>query len=169
MNEEKPEPEETAPEESIADIDAVIKMANDKEQSRHDAISDSLMGGATEFAGMTLRPVTLSSLAMLERIKSPLVTGDEEGVDMITEALIFLWMQSADPDSVRAAVLTSNIDSRITLEARALELGDNLSLSVMDVLVDTVTSMMNAAVGNKVETIPEETDPSENAKPSKNK
>ena len=156
MNEEKP-----APEENIEDIDAVIRMAAGKEKSRHEDISNSLIGGATEFAGMTLRPVTLSSLAMLERIKSPLVTG--------TEALIFLWMQSADPDSVRAAVLTSNIDSRITLEARALELGDNLSLSVMDVLVDTVTGMMNAAVGNKVETIPEETNPSDGAKASKNK
>ena len=164
MNEEKP-----APEENIEDIDAVIRMAAGKEKSRHEDISNSLIGGATEFAGMTLRPVTLSSLAMLERIKSPLVTGEDEDIDMITEALIFLWMQSADPDSVRAAVLTSNIDSRITLEARALELGDNLSLSVMDVLVDTVTGMMNAAVGNKVETIPEETNPSDGAKASKNK
>jgi len=105
---------------------------------------------------------------MLEKLKSPLVTGDVEGADNVIEALLFLWIQTAPKSEVIANCLTSKIDSRITIEGKALELGDQLSLTAMEDLVNEVTDMMAEATKTKVDVIPSEKKAESKSK-SKNK
>jgi hypothetical protein len=103
----------------------------------------------------------------LEKLKSPLVTGEQAGNNVL-EALIFLWIQSQDRKTVTAACLTSEIDSRINIEASALELGDELGLDDMEDLVEIVTSMMNESQATKVAAIPSD-EGAQHKKKSKNK
>ena len=152
---------------TIDELEAALEVSSSSEKSANEQTRDSLLGGEVAFAGITLRPVTLSTLAMLEKLKSPLVSGDEQG-DMMIEALIFVWIQSEDLDVVRAAILTSDMDSRISIEARALSLGDRLQVNDIQGLVDVVSKMLSESQVNKVEQIPDNDSKKHRAK-SKNK
>ena len=138
-------------EKDLEDLGEITSVDN---KDRDSSVSNALIGGQRNFKGLSLRPVTLSTLAILEKLKSPLVTG-EEGNNVI-EALIFLWIQSEDISKVRAATLTSDIDSRMSIEGRALELGEKVGISDMSEIVELVTDMMNESQKTKVEGIPDE-------------
>jgi len=156
--------------ESIEQFEKLIGKDAEQKEEANELTSSDMLGGTIKFNSLHLRPVTLSTLAMLEKLKSPLVTGEEEGADMITEALVFMWLQSAPKNEVRAAVLSSKFDDRISIEAKALELGDDLGIENMDEMVDVVGKMMTEAQKNKVETIPDDEDlKDKRRKPSKNK
>ena len=108
-------------EEELNKLEEALEIGDSKQKDATEKTSEAMLGGEVEFAGLKLRPVTLSTLAMLEKVGSPLVSGEESG-NMVIEALIFIWLQSEDLESVKAAVLTSDMDSRIVVEAKALEL-----------------------------------------------
>ncbi len=154
-------------EKDLEDLEKLGEITNpETNKQRDEKVSDSLIGGTRTFKGLTLRPVTLSTLAMLEKLKSPLVTG-EEG-DNVIEALIFLWIQSEEMKKVRAATLTSSIDSRMSVENAALELGDSIGITDMQEIVEVVSDMMNESQKTKVVQIPSD-DHEQAQKQSKNK
>ena len=161
MSEDKDTNSEEEELEEILEIASAGAKKNDKN------VKDALLGGGTVFKGVKLRPVTLSSLAILEKLGSSLITGEESG-NHVMEALIFLWVQSEDQAIVRAAVLTSELDDKANVTAKALELGERLGISDMQELVDCMTTMMSDATSTKVEAIPSEEAKKHNAK-SKNK
>tara|TARA_Y100000004_G_C8933276_1_gene420992 strand:- start:1120 stop:1593 length:474 start_codon:yes stop_codon:yes gene_type:complete len=155
--------------EELDEINELEKaLAGDTEEAKKvdSAVKGANLGGETVFKGLKLRPVTLSTLAILEKLNSPLVTG-EPNTNNVLEALIFIWVQSTDRKQVTAATLTSDLDSRINIEAEALSLGDRLSITDMQELVEVVTNMMSESQLTKVEAIPD--DSNKHAKKSKNK
>jgi len=164
MKENKDQKEQDKEVKELEELEALGGITNPNEE-RDSAVKDSLINGIKLFKGLKLRPVTLSTLAILEKLKSPLVTG-EEG-DNVIEALIFLWIQSEEISKVRAATLTSTLDSRISIENRALELGDKIEISDMNEIIDLVTDMMNESQQTKVQQVPNE-DTEEATKKSKN-
>lgn len=153
-------------EEELEELEGILNEASKGAKKIDEGVKTALIGGGRKFKNVQLRPVTLSTLAILEKLGSSLMTG-EEG-NHVMEALIFLWVQSEKPEIVRAATLAAHLDDKANVTAKALELGEKLEISDMQELVDCVSSMMEEASQTKVEAIPTDEAKKHRAK-SKNK
>lgn len=139
----------------IAQLEQALAGETEENKKIDSAVKNANLGGMSSFKGLQLKPVTLSTLAILEKLKSPLVTG-EQSSNNVLEALIFLWVQSAPKEEVTSKALTAPLDSRINVEVEALELGEKLGLTDMEELVDVVSGMMSESQLTKVQQIPNE-------------
>lgn len=126
-------------------------------QERDDELRSKLIDKKTIFKNISLRPVTLSTLALLEQVQSSLVTGNPNA-DHVTDALVFLWIQSAPRSEVIKACSKKDIS---LIQEKAFELGDELQINDIEDVVEIVGEIMQASGKTKVIPIPKEEDEEE--------
>ena len=131
--------------------------------NRDSELRDKLIDGWTAFKHLKIRPVTLSTLALLEQVGSSLVTGNVHA-DHVTDALVFLWIQSAERSEVIKACSNKNI---ALIQEKAFELGDELEIGEIEQVVEIVSEIMQASGKTKVVPIPK--DEEDEGEDSKNK
>lgn len=131
---------------------------------RDSDLRDKIIDGWTTFKHLKIRPVTLSTLALLEQVGSSLVTGNVNA-DHVTDALVFLWIQSGDRGDVIKACSNKNIS---LIQEKAFELGDELEIGEIEQVVEIVSEIMQASGKTKVIPIPKDEEDNE-GDDSKNK
>lgn len=145
---------------SSSEITERDKSINDRDSD----LRDKIINGWTSFKHLKIRPVTLSTLALLEQVGSSLVTGNVNA-DHVTDALVFLWIQSAERSEVIKACSNKNI---ALIQEKAFELGDELEIGEIEQVVEVVSEIMQASGKTKVIPIPKEEEENE-GDDSKNK
>ena len=141
----------------------VIKTDKDRDDDFTDALLDQAMKSdesSATICGLKLRPPTLGSIAILNRCGNALVTGKEvTEEDIMLHCLVFLYVQSANIEEVHGAALISVDGRNLTLERKAVELGETLPFTGVQDFVDVYQGLakwINKHVASKVEPIPDE-------------
>lgn len=109
--------------------------SEDKEKSADEKFVDDLLvaegikKGDFAIAGIDLRPPTLSTLAILQRAKNALITGQNmDESEIMMQVLIFMYVHHAPQEEVHGACLmTPSVGRNLTLDRKALELGEKLA------------------------------------------
>jgi len=149
--------EEDALEGDTNEIDELL--SNDEEEAYSksaEEVSSSLMGGKVVVAGRELKRVTLASLAVLQRIKSPLIMGvplKEIEDEMLTEALVFIYIHSVDIKKL-ASMVASSPNPRQLILARAIEFADDIEPNEIQGIVQRILELITRATATKVQPIP---------------
>jgi hypothetical protein len=142
-------------ENNVADVQPTERDNSINE--RDSGLRDNIIDGWTSFKHLKIRPVTLSTLALLEQVGSSLVTGNVNA-DHVTDALVFLWIQSGDRSDVIKACSNKNI---ALIQEKAFELGDELEIGEIEQVVEVVSEIMQASGKTKVIPIPKDEEDNE--------
>lgn len=120
-----------------------------------------------------VRHISIASMAMLQRVKSPFVAGlgsmDAEEIKQLSQSLddilIFAWIHGADADTVRKIVTYSADPPAAALDA-ALEWGGTLSMDKLETYISAIVEDSEAIGAAATEPVPE---PGKGGKATKSK
>lgn len=123
-----------------------------------DQFLDGILGVNEVSSGLNLnlRPPTLSTIAILQRINSPIFTGASTNEsETLIHGLIFIWMHTADVADVHSAALMTDSSGRNPiLEKKALELGEKIEAVKAQELLQSIVEYVTKHLEAKVEPIP---------------
>ena len=110
--------------------------------------------------GISLRPPSLGTIAILTKLKNSLVTGSmADPDDLMMECLIFMYVHSAPMDEVHGAALLSHNGRSVALERKALEMAEKITFDGVEnftSLFDQLNSWITKHIENRVEPIPKD-------------
>jgi hypothetical protein len=115
-------------------------------------IQNDMLGSKPSILGRKLRPVKLSSLALLQKTNNELVSGKlvEDCKNLILDSCKFVLFQSVPlKEALRLA------ESPEELNLKAYELADEVDPSQLEEFTQLVLGMINGASKNRVEPIPQ--------------
>lgn len=146
---------EIAPSDDAIEEDSLDDALNTLEsaQKRLDSeIQDDLLGIRPVFLGMELRPIRLSSLALLQKTGNQIVSGKPvaECDDLLMDACKLVLLQSIP---LREAVILSK-DLK-EFEFRAYELMETVPPDASQGFIDAILSLVSGTQNGRVEPIPE--------------
>lgn len=133
--------------------DALDQTINDIEQGKESlekAINDDLLGITPSILGRKVRPITLSSIILLQKTENELVSGKpiSECKDIILDSCRFVVLQSTTLSE--ATKLAGDVD---LLTTKAYELADSIPLHQMDEFSDQVIKVISDAQKSRVEPV----------------
>lgn len=110
-------------------------------------ISEMLGDGPT-ILGREVRPVTLASIALLERIGSPLIAGQniEHTPEITLECMKFLLLQTGELEDARQYSL-----DLAKLDIAALDLADSINPAEAEDVLNQVVSLLQDSMSTQVE------------------
>lgn len=119
----------------------------DKVDDTPSMISEMLGDGPT-ILGREVRPVTLASIALLERIGSPLIAGKniEHTPEITLECMKFLLLQTGELEDARQYSL-----DLAKLDIAALDLADSINPSEAEDVLNQVVSLLQDSMSTQVE------------------
>lgn len=114
-----------------------------------------MLGDEPTILGRTVRPVTLATVALLERIGSPLIAGVKiEATPEITmECLKFLVLQTGDLEEARQYSL-----NLAKLDTAALDLADSILPKEAEDVLNQIVSLLQDSMSTQVEPLVEKED-----------
>ena len=112
-----------------------------------------------DMLGLELRPLTLSSLAMMQEAGCQIISGVnvDEMENMMLEILLFVYIHSADQDNLTKAICSS-ANPREALKMEALSMGLDISPKQIPTLVEEILKILTEATDTKVDPLPDEDD-----------
>jgi hypothetical protein len=145
-------------EETTETPEEVTKTPANQDDDFVDKVLDQAMS-KDMVAGITMRPPTLGTIAVLTRLGNSLVTGDNLTEDnLMMQCLIFMWVHTVDPDELHGTSLIADSGRNLAIERAALELGDKLpftGVSAFEAVYTQLNEWINKHVESKVEPIPD--------------
>lgn len=132
------------------DNDPEVDFLESNEHQVMMEIQNDMLGCKPNILGRALRPVKLSSLALLQKTNNELVSGKlvEDCSNLIVDACKFVLLQSVP---LKEAIRLSN--SPEEMEQRAYELADEVEPAQMEEFTAVVLGMINGAGKDRVEPI----------------
>ena len=112
-----------------------------------------------EVLGIKLKPVTLSSLAIMQEAGCQIISGIEveEMDNLMLEILLFVYIHTAEHDDL-TKVICSKGDAKQLIKQEALNIGLDVSPKEIPSLVDQIVTMLTEATATKVDPLPDEGD-----------
>ena len=152
-------------------------MPNDKQkekqaESSEEKFIDSVISSKSKkIGGITLRPPTLATLAILMRSNNALVMGTSPSeTEAMMHVLIFMYVHSAPTDELHGACITQAIEGKnLTLERKALELGEKMKFTSQQDFVKLYEDLVSWLAENmdlQVQPIPDESDKGKKPNPN---
>ena len=107
--------------------------------------------------GIQLRPVTLSSLAMMQEAGCQIISGlqADEMDNLMLEILLFVYIHSADQDEITKTICSRH-NPREAMKIAALNIGLDISPKQIPALVEEILQILTDATETKVDPIPDE-------------
>jgi hypothetical protein len=171
MNKDNNLPEElrnaqpTAEEEAANLLDreqeVLQQLANLEQQQHNDAvIQNDLLGNGPTLLGMSLRPITLATLALLQQLDSDLLKGKaiEDCDNILLDCCRFVRMQTLPLKEA-----THLVRNRAAMDDAALALADKVPPYELESFVGLVTTALHSSMDNKVEPVPDAANTAEEA------
>lgn len=112
-----------------------------------------LLNPPTVLLGHKLRPITLASIALLQQLKSPLISGTviDQVENIILDCCIFIKVQSSSVKEATKLVF----GPKEALYESALELADSIAPNEIETVVSSIIALLRDSTSTRVTVEPD--------------
>lgn len=139
----------------MSDKDDLDRLQDSFGSDPNPSMVNELFGEGSIVVQLQMRPITLASIALLERIDSQLINGNPiiHTPEMVLECCKFIALQTGTLKEAQA--LSRDRDA---LDDRAFEIADKIGPSRAEEVLNEITAMLKDATDTQVVPVVEEAD-----------